>query len=61
MEPTEAIILRDMLECDVRHLGEIGLNRQQRVSFLNAVLLYYGFHLDGIHSVRSIDILRELF
>ncbi len=61
LEPENAIVLRDMIECDVRHLGEIGLNREQRVSFLNAMLTYYGYHLDAIHSVHSVEILRELF
>ncbi len=61
MQPDEAMILRDMTECDVRHLGEIGLNRHQRVEFLKALMNYYSFHLDSINGVRSISILMELF
>ena len=56
-----ALILRDMLECDVRYLSEIGLNRAQRVDFLAALMSYYGYHLDTINSVQSIRILREVF
>ncbi len=56
-----ALILRVMLECDVRYLGEIGLNRIQRVDFLNALLRYYSYHLDTINSVQSIRILQEVF
>lgn len=56
-----ALILRDMLECDVRYLSEVGLNRHQRVDFLEAMLRYYGYHLDTIHSVQSIKILQEVF
>lgn len=56
-----ALILRDMTESDVRHLGEIGLNRHQRVSFLESLMSYYGYHLEAIHSVRSISILMEVF
>jgi DNA repair protein RecO (recombination protein O) len=56
-----ALILRDMLECDVRYLGEIGLNRHQRVDFLAALLSYYSYHLDTINSVQSIRILQEVF
>lgn len=55
------LILRDMLECDVRYLGEIGLNRHQRVDFLAALLAYYSYHLDTINSVQSIKILQEVF
>ena len=54
-------ILRDMMECDVRCLAEIGLNRTQRVEFLNAVLDYFGYHLDAISAVQSVRILREVF
>lgn len=57
----QALILRDMLECDVRYLAEVGLNRHQRVDFLKALLAYYAYHLDTIHSVQSIHILQELF
>ena len=59
--PNNARILHDMLECDVRYLGEIGLNRTERVEFLEAMLKYYAYHLESIHSVESIRILREVF
>ena len=61
MSPQNAQILRDMLECDVRYLGEVGLNRAQRVDFLDALLAYYAYHLDTINSVQSIKILQEVF
>ena len=56
-----ARILHDMLECDVRYLGEIGLNRTERVEFLDAMLKYYAYHLDSIRTVESLRILREVF
>lgn len=56
-----ARMLHGLLRCDVRSLGEIGLNRTQRVEFLNAVLVYYGYHLDAISAVQSVRILREVF
>ena len=59
--PDNARILHDMLECDVRYLGEIGLNRTQRVEFLEAMLKYYAYHLDTIRSVESLRILQEVF
>ena len=61
MSAENARILHDLLECDVRYLDEIGLNRTQRVEFLNAMLVYYGYHLDAIHAVQSVKILREVF
>lgn len=61
LDPANTTILRDMIECDVRHLGEIGLNRIQRVKFLESLMSYYAFHLESIHSVKSIAILMEVF
>lgn len=61
MSPENARILHDMLECDVRYLAEIGLNRTERASFLEAMLKYYAFHLDSIHSVESLRIMSEVF
>ena len=61
MEAQNAEIFRDLLECDVRFLGEIGLNRNQRVEFLDAMMSYYGYHLEAVRTVRSIKILREVF
>lgn len=56
-----ALILRDLLECDVRCLGEIGLNRTQRTDFLNAMLVFLSYHLDAVNAVQSVHILREVF
>lgn len=61
MSSENAEVLRDLLECDVQCLGEIGLNRHRRVEFLDAMLEYYSYHLDSIHAVRSTKILREVF
>ena len=61
LSPENARILHDMLECDVRYLGEIGLNRTERVDFLEAMLRYYSYHLESIRQVESIRVLREVF
>lgn len=61
ISPENARILHDMLECDVRYLAEIGLNRTERVEFLDAMLKYYAYHLESIRSVESLRILREVF
>ena len=57
----DARILHDLLECDVRYIAEIGLNRRQRVAYLDALLVYYGYHLDAIHAVQSVRIFQEVF
>ncbi len=54
-------VLRDMIQCDVQHLGEVGLNREQRANFLNSMVLYFDYHLDAMSSIQSIRVLREVF
>lgn len=61
MEREEARLLGALMEVRVEELGSIALNRGQRVAFLNALLAFIGYHADTIHSVRSIDILKEVF
>ena len=61
LDPSHAEILRHLTECGVEHLGEVGLNRTQRVEFLSEMMKYYAYHLDAIKSVKSIEILREVF
>ncbi|WP_418982324.1 DNA repair protein RecO [Alistipes sp.] len=61
MDQACARMLDDLLDCDVRALGGLGLNRGQRVEFLNALLVYFGYHLDAVSAVQSVRILREVF
>ncbi len=39
----------------------LSLNRAKRSDFLNAMLAYFGYHLDAVRDIRSVDILREVF
>ncbi len=59
--PENSCFLRDFTECDVTCLAEIGMNRTQRVSFMQSLLTYYGYHLDAIRAVQSVQILQEVF
>jgi DNA repair protein RecO (recombination protein O) len=61
MDRDEARLLGRLLEIRVDELGTIGLNRTLRVSFLNALLTFIGYHADTIRAVKSIDILKEVF
>lgn len=57
----DARMLNELIGCDVCDLPHLALNRHQRVSFLQALLVYYGYHLDAIHAVQSVKILQEVF
>lgn len=61
MTPENAALLDRMLGLDVRDLGAVELNRNRRSDFLNAMLSYFGYHLDAISAVHSVHILREVF
>jgi DNA repair protein RecO (recombination protein O) len=39
----------------------LALNRTRRTEFMNAMLAYFGYHLDAVRDIRSVDILREVF
>jgi DNA repair protein RecO (recombination protein O) len=49
------------MECEADALAEIPLSRARRTEFMEAMLSFFGYHFDSIHSVRSISILREVF
>ncbi len=61
MSQSQSRLLNVMMEIRIEELGSVELSRDQRVGLLEALLKYYSYHLDAIHSVQSISILRELF
>ncbi len=61
MDRSCSLILDSMLENGTEILGSMPLNRQNRRDFLNAMLVYFGYHLDAVGSVQSIRILQEVF
>jgi len=61
LERDEARLLGRLMGCGADDLGAIALRRDQRAAFLNALLTFIGYHADTIHTVRSIDILRDVF
>ena len=56
-----ARLLGRLLACEVQASALPGLNRRQRSEFLEAMLTYFGYHLDAVQSVQSVRILREVF
>lgn len=59
--PESTKILGVMMGANPALLHTIGLSRAQRGDFLNSMLTYFGYHLDGISAVRSVEILKEVF
>jgi DNA repair protein RecO (recombination protein O) len=54
-------LLGALMEISPGAVGELRLNRGQRADFMNAMLAYFGWHLDAVRDIRSVDILREVF
>lgn len=61
MDRDSARLLHRFMEADMAELGNIKLAREQRSAFMTAVLNYFGYHLNSINNVRSIQILRDVF
>ena len=61
LSPENTRILDVLMSAGVGELASLNLARTQRSAFLAAMLTYFGYHLDSIHSVRSLDILRDVF
>lgn len=54
-------LLGELMETPPSEIASIALGRGRRVDFLNSMLSYFGYHLDAVRNVRSVDILREVF
>lgn len=56
-----ASLLGQLMDALPDEIASIPLGRGRRVDFLNSMLLYFGYHLDAVRDIRSVDILREVF
>ncbi len=56
-----AALLAGLMSAAPGDIAALPLNRHGRVDFLGAMLAFFGYHLDAVRDVRSVDILREVF
>ncbi len=54
-------LLGQLMDTPADGISGIALGRGRRVDFLNSMLTYFGYHLDAVRDIRSVDILREVF
>ncbi len=57
----DAQILSELMDTPLEGIENIRLSRTQRSAFLQSMLDYFGYHLDQIHAVQSIQVLKEVF
>ena len=61
MGPASARLLGGLMEREAAELDSLRLGRGERLEFMEAMLIFFGYHFDAIHSVQSLRILREVF
>lgn len=61
LSPENSRLLDTFMSVGVGDLASVSLARTQRSDFLGALLTYFGYHLDSIHNIRSLEILRDVF
>ncbi len=59
IDPANTQVLGALMS--IEDLSSLRLGRMARSGFLTAMLAYFGYHLDAIHNVRSVEILRDVF
>lgn len=54
-------VLKDLMGIDFVALNQLKLNQNRRTEFLNMLLGYYEFHLNGFKEPKSLAVLNSLF
>lgn len=61
LDREDTAVLAAIMETRPEGLAGLKLSRERRSSFLSSMLLYFGYHLDTMNNIRSVQILREVF
>lgn len=61
LDREDTAVLAAIMETRPAELNELKLSRERRSSFLSAMLIYFGYHLDTMNHIRSVQILRDVF
>lgn len=54
-------ILNALMTTDITSLDSVKLSRTQRSDFMSSLITYFGYHLDSVNTIQSIEILRDVF
>lgn len=61
LDGDNARLLDRLISASVEELPDIKLSRDKRSAFLTALISFFGYHLDAVNQIRSVQILREVF
>lgn len=59
--PKQLYILEQLKELPYNENGRVLTNRFERKDFLNILLQYFRFHLDGMRQLKSVEVLETVF
>lgn len=57
----DSLILHQLMNIEIENLAQIELKGQSRSNFLSNLLIYFNYHFEEAHNIRSVEILREVF
>lgn len=60
LDESEALLLHQLLECDLREVGHLKMTASERKTLLNHLLDYYRIHLDHFNTIHAHRILEEI-
>ncbi|MBI9054943.1 MAG: DNA repair protein RecO [Bacteroidales bacterium] len=59
--PIESKILNTLFEFSENQHENVNIRHKERIEILEKILDYYSLHIDGISTIKSLSILREVF
>lgn len=61
LDPEQSGVVASLARMTYANMWLFRMNRHQRNDLLDGILKYYSLHYTGLQSLRSLDVLRELF
>ena len=61
LEREESAAVVQLMRMNLRNMARFSLSASQRNRILDGILEYYSLHFANVQSIKSIDVLRELF
>lgn len=53
--------LLELMQYSISDISEININNKERRRLLNELIKYYQYHIEGLGTIKSFEVLREVF
>jgi DNA repair protein RecO (recombination protein O) len=57
----QSVGIFDLIKYSLSDISKIHINNKQRRELLSELLRYYKYHFDGLGTIKSLEVLREIF